>query len=254
MVSFTLRPPYPRYPLCRRLGGPQSRSGRRGKVKLLNPIGTRNPTSRSSVRYNDYVIPAPQQKRVPGILLGVKGGRAARNADVTASVARLSRKCGILDVLRFCGPPRPVTRIALLTLLPGYTASRCTVITVMVTAAYPEVWGDIPGSRHCQFLWGVIKFPANQPSHYSQHGPSWEADSRSSDQQINWICFHTAVGMFTKASLFYSISAPYSSPICWWIHQTKVLDDSKLLSVLYKEQSACYCRHELYQGWKIVGN
>jgi hypothetical protein len=47
VVSFTLRPLYspgksPRYPLYRRLGGPQSRSGRRGEEKILDPTGTRN--------------------------------------------------------------------------------------------------------------------------------------------------------------------------------------------------------------------
>jgi hypothetical protein len=45
MVSFTPRPLYPRrkgtrYPLYRRLGGPQSRSGQHGKEKILDPTGT----------------------------------------------------------------------------------------------------------------------------------------------------------------------------------------------------------------------
>jgi hypothetical protein len=31
----------PRYPFYRRLGGPQSRSGRYGEVKIFYPIGTR---------------------------------------------------------------------------------------------------------------------------------------------------------------------------------------------------------------------
>jgi hypothetical protein len=34
----------PRYPLDRRLGGPQSRSGLFGEVKILDPTGTRTPT------------------------------------------------------------------------------------------------------------------------------------------------------------------------------------------------------------------
>jgi hypothetical protein len=37
-----------RYQLDRRLGGPQSRSGRRGEEKILEPTGTRTPTPRSS--------------------------------------------------------------------------------------------------------------------------------------------------------------------------------------------------------------
>jgi hypothetical protein len=53
VVSFTPQPLYdreksPRYPLDRRLGGPQSRSGLRGEEKILDPTGTRTPTPRSS--------------------------------------------------------------------------------------------------------------------------------------------------------------------------------------------------------------
>jgi hypothetical protein len=45
MISFTSLPLYPRgnsprYLLDRRLGGPQSRSGRRGEKKILDPTGT----------------------------------------------------------------------------------------------------------------------------------------------------------------------------------------------------------------------
>jgi hypothetical protein len=38
----------PRFPLDRRLGGPQSLSGRFGEVKILTPIGTWTPTPWSS--------------------------------------------------------------------------------------------------------------------------------------------------------------------------------------------------------------
>jgi hypothetical protein len=34
----------PRYPLDRRLGGPQNRSGRHGEEKILTPTGTQTPT------------------------------------------------------------------------------------------------------------------------------------------------------------------------------------------------------------------
>jgi hypothetical protein len=37
-----------RYPLDKRLDGPQNRSGRRGEEKILDPNGTRTPTPRSS--------------------------------------------------------------------------------------------------------------------------------------------------------------------------------------------------------------
>jgi hypothetical protein len=50
----------PRYQLDRRLGGPQSWSGRRGEEKILHPTGTRTPTPRPvASRYTDYAIPAP---------------------------------------------------------------------------------------------------------------------------------------------------------------------------------------------------
>jgi hypothetical protein len=53
VVSFMTRPLYPRgksprYPLDRRLGGPRSRSGRRGEEEILDPTGTLTQTSRSS--------------------------------------------------------------------------------------------------------------------------------------------------------------------------------------------------------------
>jgi hypothetical protein len=56
VVSFTPRLLYPReknprYPLDRRLGGPQSRSGQFIEVKNLDPTGTRTPTRRSSSPY-----------------------------------------------------------------------------------------------------------------------------------------------------------------------------------------------------------
>jgi hypothetical protein len=73
VVNFTPRPLYPReksprYPLDRRLGGPQSRSGRPGEEKILGPTGTRTPTPLSSnsvaSRYTDYAIPAPTLRKL----------------------------------------------------------------------------------------------------------------------------------------------------------------------------------------------
>jgi hypothetical protein len=62
VVNFTPRPLYPRgksprYPLDRRLRGPQSRSGRFGEEKILDPTGIRIVQPVAS-RYTDYAIPA----------------------------------------------------------------------------------------------------------------------------------------------------------------------------------------------------
>jgi hypothetical protein len=61
VVSFTPRRKIPRYPLDRRQGGPQNRSGRRGEEKNLVPTGTRtlDPSAVQPLasRYTDCTIP-----------------------------------------------------------------------------------------------------------------------------------------------------------------------------------------------------
>jgi hypothetical protein len=70
VVSFTLRPLYPwgnrpRYTLDRRLGGPQSRSGRYGEYKnLISSAGYRTLAVHSVARrYTDWPIRTPVCKR-----------------------------------------------------------------------------------------------------------------------------------------------------------------------------------------------
>jgi hypothetical protein len=66
VASFTPRPLYPReerprYPLDRRLGGPQSQSGHCGEEeKFLTPAENRNHAVQHVARfYSDWAIPAP---------------------------------------------------------------------------------------------------------------------------------------------------------------------------------------------------
>jgi hypothetical protein len=65
VVSLMPRPLYPRgncprYLLDRRLGEPQSRSGRYGEEKNLTPAGNRSPAVQPvALRYTDWGIPIP---------------------------------------------------------------------------------------------------------------------------------------------------------------------------------------------------
>jgi hypothetical protein len=64
VVSTTPRPFYPRYPLYRRLGGPQDRSG---GVREISPPPGLDPRTVQPVasRYTDWAIPAPNSDWYP---------------------------------------------------------------------------------------------------------------------------------------------------------------------------------------------
>jgi len=72
VVSFTTRPLYPQYPLDRRLGGPQSQSGRGGEEKNPSPCRKQNPgRPPCTLKWMDYLkvgvtcfeIPVQQTKK-----------------------------------------------------------------------------------------------------------------------------------------------------------------------------------------------
>jgi hypothetical protein len=58
----------PRYTLDRRLSEPQSRSGRHGEEKIIDPTGTRTPTRRSSKLYIRLYIFFSRKRRKNGTL------------------------------------------------------------------------------------------------------------------------------------------------------------------------------------------
>jgi hypothetical protein len=79
-LSLSPRGNSPRYPLDRRLGEPQSRSGLRGGEKILDPTGPRTPTSLSSI---------PEPVAIPPTL--------SRFLHVMVLVTKYNRNMGIIN-------------------------------------------------------------------------------------------------------------------------------------------------------------
>jgi hypothetical protein len=90
-----------RYPLDRRLSGPQSRSGRRGEEKILPPIGTRTPTPFGIGRraiFAKYSV----RVRISFIWLRImSSGGALRVSSTSLKARKLLISCQLKKSLRY---------------------------------------------------------------------------------------------------------------------------------------------------------
>jgi hypothetical protein len=65
-----------------------------------------------SLRFCITYWPSLYLKWVPGIFLGVKGGRRVKLTILPLSVSRMSRRCGSLGASQSYGPSRPIAAVA----------------------------------------------------------------------------------------------------------------------------------------------
>jgi hypothetical protein len=86
-----------------------------GRLRVLFPMRSlvffnlSNLSSRTMVLGSTQPVTEMSTRNHPG----GKGWLALKADNLTAICSRLSRKCGSLDISQPCGPPRPVTEIAL---------------------------------------------------------------------------------------------------------------------------------------------